>query len=132
MVERCLGKAKVPGPNPGQGFLLWTKGKRIAPYPRHQLVDDINSCGCNQNLIKKATYFGLIESKSIKRKDNNTTTGKSETSPVYYTLTNQGKRILKVAEIMGYTAEDVKDPMNQEQTLTQTGEQKWDDLFDSL
>jgi hypothetical protein len=37
-----------------------------------------------------------------------------------------------VAEIMGYTAEDVKDPMNQEQTLTQTGEQKWDDLFDSV
>jgi hypothetical protein len=96
------------------------------------LVDDINSYGCNQNLIKKATYFVLIESKSIKRKDNNTTRGKSETSPAYYTLTNQGKTILKVAEIMGYTAEDVKDPMNQEQTLTQTGEQKWDDLFDSL
>jgi CRISPR/Cas system CSM-associated protein Csm4 (group 5 of RAMP superfamily) len=110
---------------PAKAFFFGQKEKESLPYPRHQLVDDINSCGCNQNLIKKATYFVLIESKSIKRKDNNTTRGKSETSPAYYTLTNQGKTILKVAEIMGYTAEDVKDPMNQEQTLTQTGEQKW-------
>jgi CRISPR/Cas system CSM-associated protein Csm4 (group 5 of RAMP superfamily) len=117
---------------PAKAFFFGQKEKESLPYPRHQLVDDINSYGCNQNLIKKATYFVLIESKSIKRKDNNTTRGKSETSPAYYTLTNQGKTILKVAEIMGYTAEDVKDPMNQEQTLTQTGEQKWDDLFDSL
>jgi hypothetical protein len=117
---------------PAKAFFFGQKEKESLPYPRHQLVDDINSYGCNQNLIKKATYFVLIESKSIKRKDNNTTRGKSETSPAYYTLTNLGKTILKVAEIMGYTAEDVKDPMNQEQTLTQTGEQKWDDLFDSL
>jgi CRISPR/Cas system CSM-associated protein Csm4 (group 5 of RAMP superfamily) len=110
---------------PAKAFFFGQKEKESLPYPRHQLVDDINSYGCNQNLIKKATYFVLIESKSIKRKDNNTTRGKSETSPAYYTLTNQGKTILKVAEIMGYTAEDVKDPMNQEQTLTQTGEQKW-------
>ena len=25
LVERCLGKAKVPGPNPGQGSYIWLK-----------------------------------------------------------------------------------------------------------
>ena len=32
MVERCLGKAKVPGPNPGQGLLVSTKGERIGLF----------------------------------------------------------------------------------------------------
>jgi hypothetical protein len=38
MVERCLGKAKVPGPNPGQGFLLWTKGKRKGLYDNYNTL----------------------------------------------------------------------------------------------
>ena len=38
MVERCLGKAKVPGPNPGQGFLLWTKGEKNGLFDNYNTL----------------------------------------------------------------------------------------------
>ena len=41
MVERCLGKAKVPGPNPGQGLLVSTKGERIGLFDNCVILPNI-------------------------------------------------------------------------------------------
>ena len=109
--------------------IICEKEEELLPYTRDQLIDVISSWGYTQNLIKKATYLGLIQSTRRKRKDNNMTTVKSATSSAYYTLTNQGKRILRFAEKFKYTAEDVKDPMNEEQISTQAGELTLDEIL---
>jgi hypothetical protein len=109
--------------------IIYEKQKESLPYTRDQLIDVISSWGYTQNLIKKATYLGLIQSTRRKRKDNNMTTVKSATSFAHYTLTNQGNGILRFAEKFNYTAEDIKDPKNQEQIHANTEKLTLDEIL---
>lgn len=114
--------------------IIYEKEKELLPYTRDQLIDVISSWGYPQNLIKKATYFGLIQSTRRKRKDdnNNMTTVNSATTSAYYTLTDQGKKILRFAETWRFTAEDIKDPMPQKQNSREEEESAFIELNKSL
>jgi len=55
-INTCLGKAKVPGPNPGQGFLLFGKGARNGEFDDFETLPNTVRSLLNSKTTKATLY----------------------------------------------------------------------------